>query len=117
MNCRLFLPDTPECCGRADDEADVLYRLLRYGRANESHFDLRHSPLSLFIYRSIDDETVRNAVTAARSFFNGEEDPHAFLAHLPSHLVEVIARASAHMAFTRRDALTTIAEEYGNGSL
>jgi hypothetical protein len=107
------LPQKPGDCGRSDDESDDLYRLLAYGRASESRFDLQHSPLSLFVYQCLTDEQLDTAITAAKEMFEDARTPEAFLSDLPGDIVRDIARAAAQLAFTRRDTLMNLADRFG----
>ncbi len=111
-----FLPDTPVCCGRGDSDDDVLFRLFKDGRAQESQFDLKNSPLSLFLYRSLDDSAIANCTAAAREYFAGNTGPQDYLSVVPGHLVSAIAAAASHVAFTRKNALAQLAADYGENT-
>lgn len=83
----------------------VLEGLFEFGRASESSFDLKNSPLSLFVYRSLGHAGFRKHLEAARPFISGEEDAERFLERLPKKLVRAVATACAEVAFTRKEAL------------
>jgi len=90
----------------------TLLRLLEQGRAGSSRFDLQNSPLSLFIYRCMDDPRQAECITLSREYIQGNHNPRDFLDALPAGLVEVIARAAAVMVFTRQEELLKLAEDY-----
>jgi hypothetical protein len=88
----------------------VLLDLLSKGRSSASAFDLQNSPLSLFIYLRLGTEGLRRHLDEARRFFDGSLDPRGFLDALPGAMIGAVARACAHMAFTRAGALTAYAD-------
>jgi hypothetical protein len=108
-----FLPQTPACCGRSDDEEDVIFRLLKHGRASASQFDLKNSPLSLYVYRSLDDDSIRQCVNSSRHFLAGDSSAGEYLESVPNHLTSAIAEAASYLAFTRRGGLLALAAEFG----
>lgn len=93
------------------DQHSVIYTLLETGRYGDVGFDMKNSPLSLFVYRSVPPERISLYMQAAREFFSGALSPHDFLMKLDPEVVQPIARASAVMVFTRRDALLSYAGE------
>lgn len=105
------LPDQAGRCQRIDSESDDLYRLLAHGRAGDSRFDLRNSPLSLFIYRCLNDDNLDSAIRSASSLFRGEESPRGFLDGLPVELVDAVAGAVGELAFTRQAALNNLRDD------
>ena len=88
------------------DPGSVVYDLLETGRASHPEFtDLRNSPLSLFIYRSLGQARVVEALEHARAMFDGLLEPEQFLEQLDPELLSVIARACAVMVPTRSEKL------------
>lgn len=102
-----LLPDVP--LADTVDATSVIYRLLSVGRASASSFDLQNSPLSLFIYKQLGTERIKQLLDLAKQIFDGELYPVAFLAHLPTPMVAATARACASQASTRREALQAYA--------
>ncbi len=92
------------------DENSVLYRLLEAGRASETSFDMKNSPLALFIYKSLPPQEIGAALQLAQEMYSGEISPDAFLTRINRAVVAPIASASALMVFTRRLALSKYAE-------
>lgn len=92
------------------DHSSVIYKLLESGRANETSFDMKNSPLSLFIYKSMSPEKISYHMERARLMFAGELSARDFLLEMDRPVVRAIANASAMMVFTRRQALL----EYAN---
>ena len=84
----------------------TLHDLLAFGRSSASSFDLKNSPLSLYIYLNLGTEGFHRHLETARMMFAGELSPKQFLKELPTALVTNIARACGEMAFTRKKSLS-----------
>ncbi len=93
------------------DQSSIIYRLLETGRASDVAFDMKNSPLSLFIYRAMSPEKIAKAMETAEDFFAGNLSAHDFLMSFDPFVVQSIARASSIMVFTRRQALLKYAGE------
>lgn len=87
------------------DYSSVIYKLLESGRSNETSFDMKNSPLSLFLYKSLPPEKISNYMERSRLMFAGELSAHDFLMEIDRSVVRAIASASAMMVFTRRQGL------------
>jgi hypothetical protein len=98
-----YLPevDDPEWV----DQHSVIYRLLDAGRASDTSFDMKNSPLTLFVYKTISPENVKRLLARAAELYAGRLAPHDFLMELDPAVLQPIARASATMVFTRRQQL------------
>jgi hypothetical protein len=98
-----FLPlPSPSCM---EDDNSPIFRLLAYGRASATSFDMSNSPLSLFIYRQLGMENSKRMLKLAESMFDGQLGPETFLDKLPTPLTVPIVTACAVMATTRSVAL------------
>jgi hypothetical protein len=93
------------------DQHSVIYTLLETGRYGDVGFDMKNSPLSLFVYRSVHPDRIAEYFRHAREFYAGTLSPHDFLMKLDPHVLQPIARASSVMVFTRRQALLRYAGE------
>lgn len=87
------------------DQHSILYRLLETGRTSDVDFDMKNSPLSLFIYRTMPPDKIAEAMERAKDFYSGTLSAHDFLMSLDPFVVQSIARASSIMVYTRRQAL------------
>jgi hypothetical protein len=87
------------------DYSSVIYRLFESGRSNETSFDMKNSPLSLFLYKSITPEKIEEFMRRAQLFFAGKISADDFLLEMDRPVVRAIASASAMMVFTRRQGL------------
>jgi hypothetical protein len=87
------------------DPHSPVYHLLAYGRRDEAGFDLNISPLTLFVYRQLTPGQITEAGEQAKAMFAGQLSHRQFLLSLPADVVAPIARAAAHMVFTRAEAL------------
>jgi hypothetical protein len=101
-----FLPRLPN----VPDLDPSLHRLLAEGRASESSFDTRPSPLGAFLHAAAGDDGVMRGVDRAKQWWAGGLDAPAFLASQPARPVAAIARAAANIIDTRRDRLFALAE-------
>lgn len=104
-----FLPDVDEPAWV--DQHSMMYHLLETGRSSDTSFDMKNSPLSLFIYKTMPPEKIAEALGRAEDFFEGRLSAHDFLTGFNPAVVQPIARASSIMVFTRRQALLAYAGE------
>jgi hypothetical protein len=101
-----FLPQLTH----ARDLDPPLHRLLAEGRASESSFDTRPSPLGAFLHAAVGHAGVMSGGELAKQWWAGGMDAAAFLASQPAAPVAAIARAAANIIDTRRDRLFALAE-------
>lgn len=101
-----FLPDLPD----AADCDPSLHRLLAEGRASESSFDTRPSPLGAFLHSAVGGAAVMKGVEVAKQWWAGAMDTQAFLASQPARPVAAIARAAGNIIETRRERLFALAD-------
>jgi hypothetical protein len=87
------------------NQHSFIYRLLDAGRASDTSFDMKNSPLTLFVYRTISPEDIKLALVHAAEFYAGRLSAHDFLMGLDPAVLKPIATASATMVFTRRQQL------------
>src|SRR5262249_51744225 len=87
------------------DHNSIIYHLLEAGRSCETSFDMKNSPLSLFLYKAMPPEKIAATLLRAQEFYDGRLSAHDFLMELDPEVVQPIARASSIMVFTRRQAL------------
>src|SRR5512136_1908320 len=96
-----LLPRTP-IPAWVDADSDM-YRLLAVGRVSETSFDIKNSPLALFLYKSLQPPEIESLLAAGREMFAGGLPPEAFLAQMDRGVVAAVARACAALVHTRRD--------------
>ncbi len=94
----------------AQDLDPPLHRLLMEGRASESTFDTRPSPLGAFLMWTVGERAVMKGVEAAKKWWAGASDHRAFLASQTAKPIAAIARAAGNIIDTRRDRLFALAE-------
>ena len=102
-----FLPDVDELDWV--DHNSIIYHLLEAGRSSDTIFDMKNSPLALFVYKIMPPEKIAQALERAQEFFDDRLSANDFLMELDPKVVEPIARASSIMVFTRRQALLAYA--------
>ena len=83
----------------------MLLTLLELGRTNESGFDMKNSPISVFIYKTLGEYRSHNYLNFARQMFAGEIAAREFLDKIDHKIVSAIARACAALALSRRHCL------------
>jgi hypothetical protein len=96
--------------GSAKDLDPPLQRLLSEGRASESSFDTKPSPVGAFLMATVGEATVMKGVEMAKRWWAGAGDASSFIASQPAKPVAAIARAAANIIDTRRDRLFALAE-------
>jgi hypothetical protein len=87
------------------DHNSPIYQLLESGPAGETGFDVKNSPLSLYIYKSASPDKITVFLQRAEGFYAGLLTPEDFLNEIGPQIVQPIARASSIMVYTRRQAL------------
>jgi hypothetical protein len=91
------------------DHNSIIYHLLESGRSSDANFDMKNSPLSLFVYKAIPPEQITHYLRHAQDFYRGALSPIDFLKEIDPQIVQPIARASSIMVYTRRQALLQFA--------
>ncbi|MDP3179205.1 MAG: hypothetical protein Q8M76_14960, partial [Spirochaetaceae bacterium] len=87
------------------DTGNPLYRLLKDGRLDESSFDLKNSPLALYLYHRLLPGVWKSQVDAAENHFAGKIGAEGFLAGFGEDVIRDFALGCARMVPTRREAL------------
>ncbi|MBN1774747.1 MAG: hypothetical protein JXB32_26045 [Deltaproteobacteria bacterium] len=104
------LPAVPE--ERQAPHDPVVRGLLLYGRAGETAFDLKTSPLSAHLYVRLGEAAVLAGAARARELFAGRLDPAAFLAGADAACVADVAEAAARTAHPRERLLLELAARF-----
>ncbi|HEX5064174.1 MAG TPA: hypothetical protein VFV99_32590 [Kofleriaceae bacterium] len=94
----------------AKDLDPPLQRLLAEGRASESSFDTKPSPVGAFLMETVGEAAVMKGVEMAKRWWAGAGDAQSFISAQPPKQVAAIARAAANIIDTRRDRLFALAE-------
>jgi hypothetical protein len=90
----------------------ILFEMLDAGRAGDSYFDIRNSPTSSFIFKSLGPGGLDRPLERARAMFDGQLAPVEFLEVMERSVVLAIARAAAEVVVTRRQALLRWVEDH-----
>jgi hypothetical protein len=96
--------------GSASDLDPPLQRLLAEGRASESSFDTKPSPVGAFLHSTVGEAAVMKGVEMAKRWWAGASDAGAFVASQPARPVAAIARAAGNIIEMRRERLLALAE-------
>ena len=107
-----FLPPVP--APRSEGQSPVS-RLLVFGRASESIFDMKNSPTSLYLYQSLGPDEIKRLLNYAQEMFDGNLGEQEFLAQVDGTVIAAIAEAGASMVLTRRPALLEYARSREGG--
>lgn len=105
-----FLPMPDEI--QEPDRSSVIYKLLNSGRASDTNFDMRNSPLALFLYGRLTQDQIVQLLSTAREMFAGKLEPASFLSKFEASLVSAVAKACAATVMTRQEKLSQIALEF-----
>jgi hypothetical protein len=103
-----YLPHAAPAPGGGNDE--VLLRLFEAGRPSQCSFDMKASPLSLYLYKSLSAGKRKQLLSDARAMFEGQLPPRAFLALVDGGILSSIAKACAMIATTRSEALLALTD-------
>jgi len=87
------------------DANHEVYRLLRDGRLEESSFDLRNSPLALYLYDRLEPREWAARSFDSEAFFGGSMEAGDFLSRFPRALLDDFIRGCAAMVPTRKKEL------------
>ena len=82
--------------------------LLTFGRASDSVYDTKASPLSAFLYDFLGEKRIIGHYQEAKELFLGKLSAENFLLNQNQELVDVIAYACAEVAYTRKSRLLSI---------
>ncbi|MDB4955470.1 MAG: hypothetical protein JWO36_3039 [Myxococcales bacterium] len=99
----------PQLGSRADLDPP-LHRLLAEGRASDSSFDTKPSPVGAFLHSTVGEAAMMKGVEMAKKWWAGALDPVEYLDSQPNRVVAAIARAAGNIIDTRRDRLFALAE-------
>jgi hypothetical protein len=92
------------------DHDSPLYKLFYEGRPAVTSFDLRTSPLSLFIFTTLSSSEINRLIILAKGMFSHIVNPLDFLMDFPHPMLAAVARACAHLVLTRRERLLNFAD-------
>ena len=80
---------------------EVVYHVLKVGRASATHFDSKSSPLSAFIYAVLGTAALEKYFDASQKAFSGELSWMDFLKSFPGPLVREMVEAAAKISVVR----------------
>lgn len=98
-----FLPIVED--SRFIDQSSPVFKLLDSGRTSESSFDIKNSPLSAFLYKSMGPTKIKQFLSRAKEMIAGELSALDFLYIIGRPIVSAIAKTNAQMALTRKEQL------------
>jgi hypothetical protein len=87
------------------DSTSILYKLFYEGRPSETAFDMKTSPLALFLYSTLERVEINRLIELAQKMFDNELHPYQFLREINPPVLAAIADACAQMVITRREKL------------
>jgi len=94
---------------RNDDvEMDItVFNILNDGRAAETSFDIKESPLAAYLYRNLGDEGLNKALDR-KIFPMGKEEAFDLLCNMPRVLIQTVADNMARVAVTRKEKIYSV---------
>ena len=87
-----------------------LVNLLKDGRAQESSFDMKASPIGAFIYKSLGEEKVEELFSVAENYFDKKFTANVIIENYPKDIIKKIILACAKITSTRRTELHKLAD-------
>lgn len=95
----------------------VVFGLLQAGRALETNFDLRNSPLAAFLMSNMSKDQWEDVSTACHQYFNGEITAIDCLMRIPLNVVTSIVSACSKSCPSRSGALMEILSSLNENQL
>jgi hypothetical protein len=100
-----YLPDRPIAYPLENQLQSEVLDLLAIGRNKESPYDIKNSPVSTFIIKSIGFAETDNYLKKAKEFFTGQMSSEDFLSECDSDVVETISSGVMKLFDSRKTAL------------
>lgn len=100
-----YLPDRPIAYPLENQLQSEVLDLLAIGRNKESPYDIKNSPVSTFIIKSIGFAETDNYLKRAKEFFKGDVSSEDFLSECDSDVVETISSGVMKLFDSRKIAL------------
>jgi hypothetical protein len=100
-----YLPDRPLAYPLENQLQSEVLDLLAIGRNKESPYDIKNSPVSTFIIKSIGFSETDNYLKKAKEFFTGQMSSEDFLSECDSDVVETISSGVMRLFDSRKTAL------------
>ncbi|MCU0547459.1 MAG: hypothetical protein MUE44_35740 [Oscillatoriaceae cyanobacterium Prado104] len=100
-----YLPDRPIAYPLENQLQSEVLDLLAIGRNKESPYDIKNSPVSTFIIKSIGFAETDNYLKRAKEFFKGDVPSEDFLSECDSDVVETISSGVMKLFDSRKTAL------------
>lgn len=93
-----------------DIEQEVLY-LLEVGRSNDTHYDLKNSPLTAFVVRYLSFDGIRQMQERLPDFFQGNISSEDFLNGCNADMTRIIVNEVIKLLENRKAALCRTSQE------
>ncbi|HSN98905.1 MAG TPA: hypothetical protein VLS89_11490, partial [Candidatus Nanopelagicales bacterium] len=84
---------------------EEVFDLLDKGRTRESEYDLRNSPMSVFLVHAIGFDGIRRELIRAHAFFAGTVTAEDFLAGGPAEVIDPLVRGMVNLFERRKQAI------------
>lgn len=103
-----FLPDIPMVYPLETQMEREVLDLLAKGRKQESRYDIKNSPVSTFIVKSIGFKETENLLEQSKEFFKGNMASEEFLAYCNPEVVDTITQCVMKLFDSRKLALGNV---------
>jgi len=87
------------------ESTSIIYTLFNEGRPAETSFDIKSSPLALFLYTHLEQSEIMRLLDLAKQLFKNDLSSLKFLLEFDHPVIAAIAEACASMVLTRREKL------------
>lgn len=100
-----FLPDIQVADPAKTPLENEVVELLDKGRNQESRYDIKNSPLSTFIIKSIGFVEMNRLLLLTKKMFDGQMSGEEFLSHCDAEMIDTIVSSVAQLFESRTKAL------------
>ncbi|WP_044246428.1 hypothetical protein [Chondromyces apiculatus] len=101
-----LLPGPKRPCIPQGTVENEVFDLLDKGRSRESEYDLRNSPMSVFLVHAIGFDGVREELPRAQAFFDGKLSAEEYLKGGPTDAIGPLVQGIAELFAQRKQAIT-----------
>lgn len=117
LKIRSFLEKMPQIEKTEVVKDSLMYQLLEIGRAKDSSYDTKASPLSAYLYKILGEKEILKKYVESKKMFHGQLSHEKFLQQQNQDMIATIAKACAELAYTRKKKLQSIEKILRNNKI
>jgi hypothetical protein len=100
-----FIPEVSSAYEPQTDIEREVMTLLEVGRSEDSHYDLKNSPLSTFMVKTLGFQESLRQLNPAKAFFGGKLSSEEFIAACDPTLTEIVVNGVVKLLDSRKSAI------------